>query len=118
MIDFSLAKAQHQIWNLKLRLFLKGQQTLTEAEIVSHRDCKLGAWLYARALSKYSSILEMEDLEQVHAQLHESVKRVIQMKQRGNVAGARHELLKVDALTRQIVSLLNAIEAQVEIKKR
>jgi hypothetical protein len=114
MFDFSLAKAQHQIWNLKLRLFLKGQQTLTEAEVMCHHDCKLGRWIDSQGLAKYGAIAEMKELVRIHAELHDTVTEVVLLKREGNIAAATEAFLKVDPLHQQIINLLNAIEHQVE----
>ena len=113
MFDFALAKAQHHIWNLKLRLFLKNQQSLKESEVLSPQHCQLGQWLYSQGLAEYGHIPEMVELEQVHAELHQTMQEVIHLKKIGETGAATQEFLKTYALNDRIAALLDILAAQL-----
>ena len=44
-LDFALARSRHLDWKDKLKSFLEGRGTLSEAEATSHKHCELGKWL-------------------------------------------------------------------------
>lgn len=113
MFDVALAKAQHHIWNLKLRLFLKNQQSLQESEVLSHQHCQLGQWLYSQGLGQYGHLPEMVDLEQVHAELHQTMQQVIRLQKSGQTREANQEFLKTYELNDRIVALLDVLAAKL-----
>ena len=113
-LDFALARAKHLEWKSRLRDFLDGKAGLTEAQATSHKDCDLGRWLYSEGLKKYGESSAMRELEQVHAELHAIVKRVVQTKKAGDAAGAQQEFKKIGPVSTQIVNLLRDIEKQLQ----
>ncbi len=113
MFDFALAKAQHHIWNLKLRLFLKNQQSLQESEVLDHQHCQLGQWLYSQGLAKYGHLPEMAELEQVHAQLHQTMQEVIHLKKIGQTGAATQEFFKTYEQNDRIAALLDILAAKL-----
>ncbi len=112
--DFSIARTKHLAWKSKLRGFLDGKETLTDAQAVSHLECDLGKWLYAEGIKKYGTILEMKTLEKEHIKLHAAVKRIIDLKTAGSTAAAQEELGVLDRISRQVVELLTAVEQKVK----
>lgn len=116
MIDFSLAKAQHSLWKIKLRSFLHGDLEIKLTDFVSHRDCHLGKWLYATGLAKYGSIPEMQSLETRHQKLHAIASRIVEMKHLGEVDAAELELAQIELLSENIFDLLNSVEEKVKEK--
>ena len=113
MFDFALAKAQHHIWNLKLRLFLKHQQSLQASEVLDHQHCQLGQWLYSKGLGEYGHLPEMSELEQVHAELHQTMQQVIHLKKSGQTGEATQEFFKTYELNDKIVALLDILAAKL-----
>ncbi len=113
-IDFSLARTAHLAWKARLRSFLDGKQTLTEAQAVSQRDCDLGKWLYGEGMAKYGTLSEMRELERVHADLHGTVKRIVELKRSGNAPAAEQEFTKIDPISHRIIALLTTIEQKVK----
>lgn len=112
-LDFALARSRHLDWRTKLKSFLEGLGTLSEAEATSHKDCELGKWLYSQGLHKYGSAPSMKELEQRHAELHSIIRRIVQMKNAGDVDGADHEFKKVRPISDKVMGLLNEVEKQV-----
>ncbi len=112
-LDFSLAKLHHQLWKMRLRLFLDDMETLTVAEAVSHRDCQLGQWIYSTGQAEYGSESEMIKLEQVHADFHQEVRQVVQLKTEGQNSQAEAEYQKVVPLSDQVVDLLDSLNLKL-----
>jgi chemotaxis protein histidine kinase CheA len=112
-LDFASARSKHLLWKSRLQDFLDGKSTLTINEAGSHKDCALGKWLYSSGLQQFGNLPEMKQLESLHQQFHGAVREVISLKTSGNTAGAERELVQVESLSGQIVSLLTGLERQV-----
>jgi len=115
-LDFATARMKHGLWKTRLREFLDGKGTLTAAQATSHKDCDLGKWMYSEGLKNYGTILEMQTLEKVHAELHATIKKIVALKDAGKAKEAEIEFQKVEPISKRIVDLLNAVEAKVEKK--
>ena len=109
-LDFVAAKLRHSTWKFKLRQFLNGHQQMSESEIISERECDLGTWLYSKGLAQYGKLPEMRLLEQVHTELHATVKKIISLKHTGDSSGAEEQMTKLEALSTKLVGLLTDIE--------
>ena len=55
----------------------------------------------------------MKELEQDHAELHSTIRRVVQMKNAGDADGAEREYAKVGPISDKVMGLLNEVEKQV-----
>lgn len=115
-LDFRLIKAQHLRWKTRLRDFLDGKETLTEQQVTSHRHCDLGKWLYSEGMSKYGHLPEMKDLERIHAELHETARRIVQLQRSGQKSAAEREFAKIEPISQRIVQLLDHLENLVSNK--
>ena len=113
-LDFAAAKIKHRTWQINVRGFLDGRESLTESQAMSHEECDLGKWLYAEGLQKYGTIQKMKDLEKVHVELHACIKRIIDMKNAGNTSGAEQEYARLEEASDRIVSLLDSLQATIE----
>ncbi len=108
-IDISEAIIYHLSWKIRLKGFLDGKEDITESQAVSHKDCDLGKWLYSDVITKYGKEPQIQDLEKVHTEFHDIVKRVLQMKYSGDVSVAEQELINMELLSEKIFSLLISI---------
>jgi methyl-accepting chemotaxis protein len=109
-MDFGSARSKHLMWKSRLRRFLDGQETMSKDQAVSHKHCDLGKWLYSEGLTQYGHIQEMKKLEQVHKTLHEVIRGIVALKHAGKSEQAEQEFKKVEPISGQIVSLLDAVE--------
>ncbi|MGO9739691.1 MAG: CZB domain-containing protein [Desulfomonilaceae bacterium] len=112
-LDFVSAKLKHSTWKFKLRQFLNGYQQMPESEIISERECDLGKWLYSKGFAQYGKTTQMKLLEQAHAELHATAKKIIDLKHRGDSSGAEEQMTKLEALDRKLIDLLTDIENKV-----
>ena len=107
------ARATHMAWKAKLRGFLDGNTTLDERAALSHTDCSLGKWYESVGKREFSHIPQLARLEAPHRELHEVIRRVVELKSKGDQEAAEQEYLKVGPLSEQIVQLIREIEQQV-----
>jgi methyl-accepting chemotaxis protein len=116
-MTFRTYKIKHRAWKTRLKDFLDGKGGLTEGQAVSHRDCDLGKWMYAEGINLCANIPEMKTLEKVHINLHDTVKRIVSLKNQGKAADAEAEYLKIEPISDEVVNLLTAIEKKVALIK-
>ncbi|MCP3671288.1 MAG: methyl-accepting chemotaxis protein [Gammaproteobacteria bacterium] len=113
-LDIAAAKTAHRAWKSKLRRFLDGEDSIDEAEAVSHTDCVLGQWYYAGgAMDRYSHIPEISEIEVPHKEMHDLVHEVMELKLAGKEREAEETYAKIAPLSERIVSLLDRIEQQL-----
>ncbi|MBI5890996.1 MAG: cache domain-containing protein [Nitrosomonadales bacterium] len=109
-LDLSGAKSAHLNWKARLRAFLDGKATLTEAEAVSHQQCAFGKWYYSVGLKQYGHIQELRDVEAPHAELHRTIKEIVQAMKTGDKTGAERLYANVEGISKRIVALLDIAE--------
>ncbi len=111
-LDLSAAKAAHLNWKTRLRAFLDGQESITEAEAVSHRHCKFGKWYYSEGLQQYGHLPAMREVEKPHEELHELIRVILDLKKNGRVQEAEEAYRQVAEISSRIVALLDEAERQ------
>jgi methyl-accepting chemotaxis protein len=116
-MTFRTFKIKHRAWKTRLKDFLEGKGGLTEAQAVSHKDCDLGKWMYAEGMAQLGTVPEMKTLEKVHINLHDTVKRIVSLKNQGKVADAEAEFTKIEPISDEIVELLTQVEKKVVTMK-
>ena len=109
-LDFAMAKNKHLAWKARLRRHLNGEESLSEQQLVSPRECDLGKWLYAGGMKQYGHFHEMRDMEKEHAEFHARIKTVVSLQKTGRLEQAEAELAEVESMSDKIVSLLNRLE--------
>jgi methyl-accepting chemotaxis protein len=112
-LSFSIVILQHQIWKIKLRSLLDNQERLTLEEAGSHKSCQLGEWLYTTGMEKYGKDADMIELEEVHADFHNEVRRVVELKNQGKTQEAEIEYQKVLPLSTKVIDLLEKLESKI-----
>lgn len=112
-LDFVSAKLKHATWKSKMRSFLDGDLVVSEAEAVSHRDCKLGKWLYSDGIAKYGKMPELQELERIHEKLHSYVRDIITMKNTDDTSGAEKAYRELDMASERILNLLDELDNKV-----
>ncbi len=110
-LDFASARAKHRLWKTRLRAFLDGQESMSEAEAVSHHDCDLGKWLYSTGMRDFGHLPEMKELEKIHAEMHTTIKQVIRGHENGDDRRAEAAFAKVERYSDRIVELLEKLES-------
>jgi aerotaxis receptor len=112
--DFDSAKQAHLAWKTRVRSYLDGDHSvLTREQACSHKDCKLGQWYYNEGQKKYSNSPSFQEIEAPHEQLHKVIKEIVNVNESGNKTEAEALYLKIDPLSREIVSLIDKTKRSV-----
>jgi hypothetical protein len=106
---FSKGLLYHLQWKIDLKKFIEGRINFNVAEI-SPEHCKFGEWLHSHEMTKYASILEVRQIENLHEKLHEIAQRLYDLKISGQDIAARQELKKMEATSMELSSLLIALK--------
>lgn len=113
IIDLERAKAAHLAWKVKLRGYLDGRSALTREQAVSDQECAFGKWYFGPGLERFSNIEEMSHVREPHAEIHQLIRNIIDLKERGDIELAEQEYAKVEPLSEMIVGMIEKIRQQV-----
>ena len=113
-LDFVTAKSKHLNWRIRLMSFLRGQESLTLEQVVSHEHCDLGKWIYAEGMEKYSNLPSMKELEDVHKTFHATIRNVLEYKNAGQIEQAEKEYEVMKEISEIIVQLLTLLEQEYQ----
>jgi methyl-accepting chemotaxis protein len=117
-IDFSQARFKHINWKFRIRNFLDGKETLTEAQAVSHKDCDLGKWYYTVGKAKYGHLEAMQKFEIEHEELHQLVKEIRLLRIANNLVEAENKFIILTKTSDTIVDLLTRAENEINSKSK
>ena len=116
--DFTNLRLQHVAWRVHLEDFLKGKKGMTEEQATNHRACDVGKWLYSVGLEKYGHLPKIQELEKIHTELHATVKKIMALREAGNILGEKEELENLDDILRKILFVLVEIEENLTLDKK
>ncbi|MCL5047156.1 MAG: methyl-accepting chemotaxis protein [Actinobacteria bacterium] len=108
-----LAKADHLIWRQKLKAMLAGRQKLEVETVASHRECRLGLWYYSSGREDCGHCQGYVELEKPHARLHGLAKDAVQLYNGGQREEAAKVVAEVEAVSLEIIELLEKIKRQM-----
>jgi len=111
-LDFAAARLKHKNWVVRISEYLEGKAVLTEQQVVSHRDCDLGQWLYASGIASYGHLPSMKALEESHKRLHDTAREIIRYKNAGRSDQVKASFAELKRLSDEVVHLLNEIEKE------
>ena len=114
-MDLQAAMIAHLNWKSKLSDFFYGLEDLRVADVADHTSCDFGRWLYASGLKSLAGFAEVDTLEQLHKEVHQSIRELVAMPQgKRNLPDGRQELTKFHQKCDQLVALLERMEQQVK----
>ncbi len=113
-LDFSLARDQHRQWVEKIRQVMNGKLTMAAGEAGSHEKCELGKWIHSIGSGQLSKLSDTHLLEDSHRKLHQSILRVLTLKQEGNAAQASQEFAALELHSETITQLLAGVEMHAQ----
>ncbi|MCS6822215.1 MAG: CZB domain-containing protein [Microscillaceae bacterium] len=109
-IDFIRAKTAHISWRTQILDFLDGKSKLTLSEVVSHNHCELGKWIYSEGLKKYGHLPAMSEVEQVHKQLHESMRMIVTFYEKNEFEKAEQEYETMCSISEHLLALIDNLQ--------
>jgi methyl-accepting chemotaxis protein len=107
------AMAAHLGWKTKIRGFLDGKGTLDERVAFDHKACGFGKWFNEVGLVQFADMPELKQIEKPHQELHELIRRIHELKQRGDMQVAEREYERVGPLSKEIVALMRKLEEKI-----
>jgi methyl-accepting chemotaxis protein len=117
--DFTNLRLKHVVWRAQLEdLLKKGKASITEEQATNHKACDVGKWLYSVGMKKYGDLHEVQELEKIHVELHTTVKKVLLLRESGDIHAAKEELGKLDKILSKIMLLLVSIEENLILDRR
>ncbi|GAB4298380.1 MAG: hypothetical protein Fur0025_36790 [Oscillatoriaceae cyanobacterium] len=116
MVNLSLVRAKHAIWNIKLTTFIGDHDAAPPQNcLVSYRACEFGKWLYSKGLSEYDTLPEMRELELVHRKLHQMALEVIRLKEANQIPMAQAKIIEMRSLSERMMQLMDKVERTVPV---
>ncbi len=107
------AMAAHLGWKVKVRGFLDGKGSLDERVAFNHAQCGFGKWYNEVGRVEFGDMSEMREIDKPHRELHELIRRISELKKRGELQEAEREYERVGPLSEQIVELMRVIEKKI-----
>lgn len=77
------AKSDHLLWKMRVVNMLRGIETLTEKELTSHTDCRLGKW-YFNPDNPLRNDSDFRAINDPHNQVHEYARQAVLAYQAGD----------------------------------
>ncbi|MEJ2465171.1 MAG: methyl-accepting chemotaxis protein [Candidatus Thiodiazotropha sp.] len=110
------AMAAHLGWKTKIRGFLDGKGSLDERVAFDHTACGFGKWLNEVGRVQFANVPELNQIEKPHQALHELIRRINELKQRGDMQAAEREYERVGPLSEEIVALMQKLEEKISTR--
>ena len=85
---------------------------LSESQAVSDHECDFGRWYFGEGQAIGGHIAEFAKLETPDAELHRSIREIIQLQRARRKTAAEAVYERVAALSHQVVELIEAVEAK------
>jgi diguanylate cyclase (GGDEF)-like protein len=122
LADFPLLVAQqdHLKWVKRVTAAVNGSRlALTEAELTDHHHCRFGFWFYGKGRERYGHLPVFDELEPIHAKVHEIGSEIIRLRDASDVQAAKALCPKLLELKDQVLDKLAALQnAMVNLEAR
>ncbi|MCI5130483.1 MAG: hypothetical protein D3904_02920 [Candidatus Electrothrix sp. EH2] len=107
----------HLQWKSKLSDFFYGVEELTLADVPDHQSCDFGKLLYGGVIEEFSDFGEMNVLVRLHKEVHDDIKRLIQMPEdERKAAKGKQALEDFKKKCDRLVGLMERLEAAAKQK--
>jgi methyl-accepting chemotaxis protein len=107
------AMVAHLSWKAKIRGFLDGKGSLDERAAFDHTQCGFGKWYESVGRHELSHISELGQIEQPHKELHQLIKTIAELKQRGDMEGAEREYERIGPISEIIVQKMREAQSKL-----
>ncbi len=107
----------HLQWKSKLADFFYGVEDLALADVPDHTGCDFGKLLYGTVMQEFSDFSEMSALEKLHKEVHDDIKRLIQMPQAERKGAAGKQALEdFKKKCDRLVQIMEHLEDQAKLR--
>ncbi len=112
MIELTIT--DHLMWKWRVYNMILGYTQLKVETVGDHKGCRLGQWLSTldRSNTKINDI--MRNIEEPHAKIHETAKKVIMAYNNKNIAEAERLLKEIEVNSTKVVDCLGRLKNVIE----
>jgi len=122
LADFPLLVAQqdHLKWVKQVMTAVSGTtMALTESVLTDHRNCRFGFWFYGKGRERYGHLPVFNELDLIHAHVHEVGSEIIRLRDAGDVRATEALCSKLLELKDQVLDKLAELQnAMVNLEAR
>jgi hypothetical protein len=108
-IQLRRAMVAHLSWKAKLRGFLNGKGTWGHRVAFGHTACGFGKCYTEVGKVLFDDVSEIQQIERPHRQLHELIRRISELKERGDMQVAESEYERIGPISEKIVEIMQKI---------
>jgi methyl-accepting chemotaxis protein len=113
-MDIQAAIIAHLNWQSKLVDFFYGVEKLNANDVPDHQNCDFGKWLYSVGLQEFATSPEVNDMERLHKEVHDGIKRMLATTKEERMSEAgKQQLQKFKDTCNRFIEILEQIERQV-----
>lgn len=106
--EFAEVREDHEKSFRDLGEYLEGElDEYSEQDLLSHRHCTLGHWLYSGAIAGQGSTGVLNEIEQLHEKFHQLTRDIVAINNRGDVDQARHRYAELKTVKERMLEHLN-----------
>ncbi len=106
--DLAEVREDHEKSFRDLGEYLEGElDEYSEQDLLSHRHCTLGHWLYSGAIAGQGSTGVLNEIEQLHEKFHQLTRDIVAINNRGDVDQARHRYAELKTVKERMLEHLN-----------
>ncbi len=116
--QIEICMTDHLIWRWKVYNMILGYEDLSEAEVGTHRTCRLGQWCDNTTFENKDMCLAINEMEIPHEALHITAKKSIKEYNKGNISGAEEYLHKLDELSDEVIKQLKKMKRIIRKEKK
>lgn len=95
-----------------------GIDNLDNVEIESHETCELGKWIEKHAKKELSGSAHLAGLVKSHEEVHDSVKKVMELKKKDQPTKAWKAFEKLETVSEEVFKYLDKLEKSFNKKQR
>jgi methyl-accepting chemotaxis protein len=113
---FAQARRAHRQWKGLITAYIAGMDIgLNREAATDHTKCGLGKWFYGTEGQQYYHLDEMKQVEKWHAELHATIKRILEAHEAKDIEQIEREFAKLDRCSEQVIQLLTKAEQKVAL---
>lgn len=108
---FANARRAHRQWKGTVMAYVEGLNVDFNREVATdHTKCALGKWFYGPEGQQYANMSEMQNLDKYHAEVHATIKRILDAQDLHDFDTVKTEFHNLDVASDKVVDSLTRVE--------
>jgi len=108
-----VVKADHLLWKARLVDAVHGRQSLSDAELKDHTQCRLGQWYTGDGKTRYGASAAFRAMETPHASVHRLGREIAELASKGAIEAALKKLEEMDGLSAQLFRHIDQLAGEI-----